>query len=138
MKAALLDVNVLLALAWPNHQHHSAAHDWFGAQARHGWASCALTELAFIRLSANPAYTPSAVSPQEAAGLLEQLLRHRHHRFWSSPPAAEAKLFSFSLGHEQVTDAYLASVARHEKGRLVTFDPRSVPHGPDVVEVISP
>ena len=24
----LLDVNVLIALAWPNHVHHAAAHTW--------------------------------------------------------------------------------------------------------------
>ena len=26
---ALLDVNVLIALAWPNHVHHAAARAWF-------------------------------------------------------------------------------------------------------------
>ncbi|MCC6764048.1 MAG: hypothetical protein IT293_05225 [Deltaproteobacteria bacterium] len=51
MKAALLDTNVLLALAWPNHQHHSAAHGWFAARAKKGWATCAFTQLGFIRLS---------------------------------------------------------------------------------------
>lgn len=38
MKVALLDVNVLLALAWPNHQHHVAAHRWFHDDGRRGWA----------------------------------------------------------------------------------------------------
>jgi toxin-antitoxin system PIN domain toxin len=137
MKAALLDVNVLLALAWPNHQHHSEAHEWFNAQARHGWASCAFTQLSFIRLSANPAYTPAAVSPPEAATLLQELLRHRYHRFWPSLPGANPKIYSISLGHQQVNDAYLAILARHQKGRFVTFDSRSVPHAPDVVELIS-
>ena len=137
MKAALLDVNVLLALAWPNHQHHSEAHEWFNAHARQGWASCAFTQLGFIRLSANPAYTPAAVSPQEAATLLQELLQHRHHHFWPSPPAANPKTYSISLGNQQVNDAYLATLARSQKGRFVTFDSRSVPHAPDVVELIS-
>jgi toxin-antitoxin system PIN domain toxin len=137
MKTALLDVNVLLALAWPNHQHHSEAHDWFSAQARHGWASCAFTQVAFIRLSANPNYTPNAVSPEEAATLLDELLRHKHHHFWPSPTAANPNIYLRALGHQQVTDAYLASVARHQKGRLVTFDLRAVPHAPDVVELIA-
>ena len=136
MKTALLDANVLLALAWPNHQHHSAAHDWFSAQSRHGWASCAFTQVAFIRLSANPAYTPSAVSPQEAAALLEEFLLHKHHRFWPSPPAAMPKVYSRALGHQQVTDAYLAMIAHHQKGRLVTFDTRAAAHAPDVVDLI--
>lgn len=136
MKIALLDANVLLALAWPNHQHHSAAHDWFSAQARHGWASCAFTQIAFIRLSANPAYTPSAVSPQEAASLLQEFLQHKHHRFWPSPPAANPKLYLHALGHQQVTDAYLAMIARHQNGRLVTFDTRAAPHAPEFVDLI--
>jgi toxin-antitoxin system PIN domain toxin len=130
-------VNVLLALAWPNHQHHSEAHQWFGNHSRHGWASCAFTQISFIRLSANPAYTPTAVSPEEAAALLEELLRHKHHRFWPSPPAAHPKIYARALGHQQITDAYLANVARHQKGRFITFDSRSLPHAPDVVEVIA-
>jgi toxin-antitoxin system PIN domain toxin len=138
MKTALLDVNVLLAMAWPNHQHHAEAHNWFSAQARHGWASCAFTQVAFIRLSANPAYTAAAVSPQEAATLLDELLRHKHHRFWPSPPASSPRIYLHALGHQQITDAYLASVARHQKGRFVTFDSRSLPHAPDVVELIKP
>lgn len=67
MKHALLDTNVLLALAWPNHQHHEQAHAWFSAYARKGWSTCAFTQLGFIRLSSNPAYTTNAVSPQDAA-----------------------------------------------------------------------
>jgi predicted nucleic acid-binding protein len=28
---SLLDVNVLVAFAWPNHVHHAAAQHWFDA-----------------------------------------------------------------------------------------------------------
>jgi toxin-antitoxin system PIN domain toxin len=87
VKSALLDTNVLLALAWPNHQHHAPAHGWFAATAKKGWATCAFTQLGFIRLSANPAYTANAVSPQEAAALLQQWTRLKTHRFWNSPAA---------------------------------------------------
>ncbi|MFO1353057.1 MAG: TA system VapC family ribonuclease toxin [Gammaproteobacteria bacterium] len=139
MKPALLDVNVLLALAWPNHQHHDAAHAWFHAEARHGWASCALTHLGFIRLSANPAYTPAAVSPTEAASLLGAMIAHKKHHFWESPPAADSALYAKALGHQQVNDAYLVEVARQRQGRLVTFDTRLAVHGgaDDAVFVIS-
>jgi toxin-antitoxin system PIN domain toxin len=136
MKVALLDVNVLLALAWPNHQHHTIAHNWFSTQSRNGWASCALTQLAFIRLSANPAYTANAVSPQEAAALLAEFIQHKHHRFWSSPPATSPNIYSHALGHQQVTDAYLATIARHQKGRLVSFDARTAAHAPEIVDLI--
>jgi predicted nucleic acid-binding protein len=36
VKAALLDTNVLLALARPNHQHHAQAHAWFAAGSKMG------------------------------------------------------------------------------------------------------
>lgn len=87
MKAALLDTNVPLALAWPNHQHHAQAHAWFAAGAKKGWATCTFTQLGFIRLSSNPAYTAGAVAPQEAALLLQQWIRIKSHPFWTSPTA---------------------------------------------------
>lgn len=67
MKAALLDINVLLALAWPNHQNHAAAHGWFARESRHGWATCAFTQLGFVRPSSNPAYPSGAVPPVKTA-----------------------------------------------------------------------
>ena len=122
MKAALPDVNVLLALAWPNHQHHAAAHRWFRGEARHGWATCALTQLAFIRLSSNSAYTAEAVDPGAAAAVLQQYCTHPGHQFWESPPAAEPRLYQRALGHQQVNDAWMVELARQRGGRLVTFD----------------
>ena len=136
MKPALLDTNVLLALAWPNHQHHGAAHRWFRAEAKHGWASCAVTQLGFIRLSSSPAYTPAAVSPQEAARLLQQLLSHKQHRFWPSPEACKPGIFLQTLGHQQVNDAYLVEVARRKLGRLVTLDARLAVHAEDASAVL--
>ncbi len=124
MKAALLDINVLLALAWPSHQHHAAAHGWFARESRHGWATCAFTQLGFIRLSSNPAYTPDAVPPAEAATLLERLAAHPKHAFWRSPAAASPKTFAHALGHQQVNDAWLVDTARQAGGRLVTLDTR--------------
>lgn len=135
---AVLDTNVLLALAWPNHQHHAKAHAWFGKNARSGWATCAFTQLGFIRLSSNPAYTPGSVTPAEAAALLSELTTHRSHRFWPSPPAAKSAIFIRALGHQQVNDAWLVEVARKNRGRLVTLDTRLPVHAgaSGVVEVI--
>jgi uncharacterized protein len=128
VKIALLDVNVLLALAWPNHQHHRAATAWFVDNSRAGWATCALTQLGFVRLSSNPAYTENAVSPVEAADLLQQWTSEKHHQFWASPPADDPKTYQNSFGHGQVNDAWLVEVARVNKGQLVTFDRRITAH----------
>ena len=54
----LLDLNVLLAVAWPNHQFHASANSALSRKNR--WATCALTQLGFIRLSSNPAAIPTA------------------------------------------------------------------------------
>ena len=136
MKEALLDTNMLLVLAWPNHQHHAAAHEWFRSQARHGWATCALTEVGFIRLSSNPAYTPEAVSPNEAASLLERLVQHKRHQFWPCPTAVAPRIYAQALGHQQVNDAYLVEVARRRRGRVVTLDMRVAAHERDLVFVV--
>jgi toxin-antitoxin system PIN domain toxin len=128
MKAALLDTNVLLALAWPNHQHHAQAHVWFAAEAKKGWATCAFTQLGFIRLSSNPAYATGAVTPQDAAALLRQWTRIKTHRFWSSPAADDPALYARAIGHQQVNDAWLVEVARRNSGRLVTLDTRLPVH----------
>ena len=53
---ALPDVNVLIALAWPNHVHHHPARparSWFAANRSTGWATCPLTEAGFVRISCN-------------------------------------------------------------------------------------
>ncbi len=44
-----------------------------------------------------------------------------------------------SIGHQQVDDAWLVAVARHNGGRLVTFDTRLPAHAFDAgqVEVIT-
>lgn len=124
----LLDTNVLLALAWPNHQHHSVAHAWFKKGSRHGWATCAFTQLGFIRLSSNPAFTSDAVSPREAACLLQQWVKIESHHFWKSPGAADEMIYEHALGHQQVNDAWLVEVARMNKGKLVTLDSRILAH----------
>lgn len=124
MTVALLDINALLALAWPNHDFHSAAHRWFDAVPDRQWATCAFTELGFIRLSSNPAFHSETVTPRDAASELKELCRDRGHRFWSSPSAADPALFTRAKGHQQVNDAWLVELARSHHGVLATFDKR--------------
>ncbi len=126
MKVALLDVNVLLALMWPNHQHHGIAADWFLKNHSKGWATCAFTEAGFIRLSCNPAYTPQPSIPLEAAEVLDELRALKGHHFLAEAPslttAAGLKVLEQARSHQQVTDAYLVNTARHHRAVLVTFD----------------
>src|SRR5215468_10202098 len=80
----LLDVNVLLAIAWPNHQFHAAALDRLEAKQR--WATCALTQLGFIRLSSNAAVVSPARSPSEAAALLAGIVADKKHVYLAHMP----------------------------------------------------
>ena len=123
--AVLLDANLLIALAWPQHVHHELAHQWFAAARSKPWATCPLTQLAFVRISSNPKIIRDARRPAEAAALLRQLTELSTHVFW--PDRLEvAKLRSFEsvalVGHRQVTDAYLVELARANDGHVATLD----------------
>jgi len=123
----LLDLNVLLALAWPNHQFHAAAIGRMES-SRNRWATCALTQLGFIRLSANPAAVPAAKTPAEAAALLRIMVRDSKHVYLGSLPSPAEGEFSAAfariLGGKQVTDVYLLELARRHRATFVTFDGR--------------
>ena len=121
----LLDVNVLVALAWREHTAHAVARAWFRRNARHGWATCPVTQAAFVRLLANPAFSSAAVTPGEAMRVLELALQHPSHVFWSDEiglAAAVHPLRRRIVGHRQVNDAYLLGLAIHKGGRLATLD----------------
>lgn len=121
----LLDVNVLIALTWRNHIHHGLAHRWVERAGSLRWASCALTQLAFVRISSNPKILPDAVSPRAADAMLQRLVAHPGHRYLTEAPAL-ADLPAWAtlglVGHRQVTDGYLLSLAAHHGARLATFD----------------
>jgi len=123
MAIHLLDVNVLLALSWPTHQHHDSAFRWFRANAHLGWATCPITEAGFVRISSNARITQFAVSVPDAMAAFEVLTRHPQHIFWpDSIPVAKAMLRTAITGHHQITDAYLAALAAERGGVLATFD----------------
>jgi len=140
----LLDVNMLVALAWPSHVHHRAAHAWFATHRSAGWATCPLTQCAFVRVSSNPKIIPEAVTPLEALALLREMVSLDDHVFWPDdvPFHGEPVPTELLAGHRQVTDAYLLGLCIRHKGKLVTLD-RSVaallPPGSghlDVLEVL--
>ena len=142
----LLDVNLLVALAWPNHVHHARAHEWWRAREGRPWASCPQTEFGFVRVSSNRRVFPEAKSPGEAIRLLERIVALPGHVFWPDDVSVlSAELIDRGkvVGHRQVADAQLVALAIRHRGRVATFD-RSlgevVPPGSDraqLVEVVS-
>ena len=121
----LLDVNVLIALAWPRHVHHETATQWFLDAHTQGWATTPTTEAGFIRVSSNPRVFPDGASPGQAAALLAQLRQISGYRFWNDTTQLTefAEVFSDHVhGSRSVTDAHLALIARTNDGTLATLD----------------
>ena len=126
-RAALLDVNLLVALFDPDHVHHEPAHRWFRGQRRSGWATCPLTENGIVRILSNPAYSPSAERPEQIARRLASFRGAGHHAFWPDDVSlCDARVFNLAVGHRQLTDVYLLALAAKHGGFLATFD-RSIP-----------
>lgn len=121
----LLDVNVLVALAWPTHVHHGAARRWFAANQAAGWATTPATEFGFVRVSSNPAAVGEALTPGEALIVLEQIRARPGHHSWADDVSPTDGRYVDPLrlvGHRQVTDAHLLALARRHAGRLATLD----------------
>ena len=87
VKPYLLDINVLIALAWPNHVHHGEAMEWFLEKAVDAFRTCPITQTGFIRISSNPAFTANAATPAEALDLLQRVTELPGHGFWAGRPA---------------------------------------------------
>lgn len=119
---ALLDVNALVALAWDSHVHHRAMRAWFAAKGHDGWATCPVTESGFVRVSSNPKVLPSVVTVDTARGVLAALRHAGDHRFLPNDVSLTDLDVPAIVGHRQVTDALLLTVARRRNVRLVTFD----------------
>jgi uncharacterized protein len=122
---ALLDVNVLIALFDPAHVHHEAAHAWLEVNRRYRWATCALTENAFIRVLSNPAYPGSGTTVEDAVSRLRTFCSEQEHVFWpDSVSLLDRRQFRWShvQGHRQITDVYLLALVVSNQGRLATFD----------------
>ena len=123
MTAVLLDVNLLIALAWPNHIHHRLATHWFRQDSSRPFATCPITEAGFVRLSMNSRVVGEAASFQQATHFLAEYCKSPDHVFWSPDVDVASATNGLDVsGHRQVTDAYLLAVAQLKGGRLATLD----------------
>lgn len=132
---SLLDVNVLVALLVPEHEHHVLAQDWFAKEAAaHGWATSAVTELGAIRVCAQ---LPGGAWPPETTAdrLLIFTAASREYAWW--PDAVSPMMLPevrAATTAKQVTDRYLLGLVRKNEGRLATFDrPLAAFGGSDVI-----
>lgn len=126
----LLDGNVLVALVVEDHVHHEVVRDWFGPRKR--FATCPITQGTLLRLLMR--YGASGV---DAATILSHLTRQKRHEFWPDDVGYEAVRVDKLVGHRQVTDAYLANLARSHDSRLATLDGGLADQHADVAYLIA-
>jgi toxin-antitoxin system PIN domain toxin len=122
----LLDVNLLVSLAWPNHVHHVAAQRWFRRDPRRAWATTPVTESGFVRVSSNRSAIPTAVAPAQAVALLARMRGVAGHTFLLDDVemvTGEGRVDATRVvSYRLVTDAHLLALARHHGARLATLD----------------
>jgi toxin-antitoxin system PIN domain toxin len=126
----LLDGNVLIALVVSGHIHHGPAEKWFSASDA-SFATCPITQGTLLRFMLREGQTARAAQEFVAA-----IARDSRHEFWpDSIPFADVDVVGV-VGHRQVTDAYLAQLARSRNGRLATFDHGLAHLHSDVAELV--
>ena len=127
----LLDVNVLIALGDSEHVHHEAVEEWLvGSPA---FATCPVTQGALLRHALR-----RGASTTEATDVLGSVTADERHQFWSDDLGYGDVDLRGVVGHRQVTDAYLAALARHRSGRLATLDRGLALLHPDVALLLEP
>jgi uncharacterized protein len=127
----LLDANVLIALLVDDHVHHDAAEDWF-ALLEGKFATCPSTQGSLMRLlirEGRPAAT--------AREVLNGTLADPRHEFWADDVSYAEVPTAGITGHRQVTDSYLAQLARRHNSRVATFDQGLAKLQADVAELVA-
>ncbi|MFY9919019.1 MAG: TA system VapC family ribonuclease toxin [Mycobacterium sp.] len=113
---ALLDANVLIALVVTEHVHHDVAAEWLSASDE-GFATCPITQGSLVRFLLRAGQ--SAAAARDVVKGIENVTRHE---FWSARVSFADVEVGGVVGHRQVTDAYLAQLARSYDGKLATLD----------------
>ena len=134
----LLDVNVLMALLWENHEQHERARRWLRTVTE--FATCPVSQLGFARISAHP-MLGFGMTPELAFGVLRRFLADPRHRFIPDDLSCQDRVLLTERipGANHVTDHYLAALARQHRLALATFDAplsRAFPDEPALVELI--
>jgi toxin-antitoxin system PIN domain toxin len=127
--AYLLDGNVLVALVVADHVHHDAARAWFRRAGR--FATSPTVQGTLLRLLVR-----QGTSSSDAREALRVVTGHPRHEQWLDDLTYLEVDVSRVLGHRQVTDAYLAGLARVRGGRVATLDRGFAVTASDVAELI--
>lgn len=127
--SVLLDGNVLIARAHNSHVHHGAVVRWLGPDV--AFATCPITQGTLLRFLLRDGH--SSFDAWSALGLITA---RDEHEFWPDDMGYSAVPPAGVIGHRQVTDAYLAELARRHQGRVATLDGGFVTAHPDIADRI--
>ncbi len=133
MTARLLDGNALVALCLDGHEHHRVVLAWL---ERHDdpFATCSVTQGTLLRMHMRFAEDGSAAA---AWATLVALCASPRHELWLADHSYLEVDHRLLQGPKQVTDAWLAELARRRGGRLATLDGALAALHGDVAEVIA-
>lgn len=124
----LLDANVLIAMGDSTHVHHVRVQEWFHAQPGRAWATCPLTENAFLRIVGATGYPGHIGAPQVVRALLHQMCAFPGHQFWEDAlTLRDPSRFPRLPSAKQLTDVYLLGLAVARGAKLATLDQRIDP-----------
>lgn len=129
MRTYLLDANVAIALTIAEHEHHDRASDWLADVD--AFAVCPVVEGALVRFIMR-----LGESGATARALAEGLSAHSRGEFWPDDVSYADIHLSDLRGHRQVTDAYIAGLAKARGGRVATLDSGFATLRPEIVELI--
>ncbi|MFV0337003.1 MAG: TA system VapC family ribonuclease toxin [Chthoniobacterales bacterium] len=123
----LPDLNVWLALANENHQHHNIARQYWENESGEKILFCRITMLGFLRLLTNSVVMNGyPFTASEAWQIYHDFALLPEVKFLYEPNSFEKRFADFSeranFPVKLWTDAYLAALAVESSCRLVSFD----------------
>ena len=123
----LLDANVLIAMGYTKHQFHKKVGAWITSvrsETDLAFATCAITELAFVRAGAQAGYFVDTATAKRA---LSRLTKNKviPFRFITDDVGVEL-LPKWVKTPRQTTDGHLVSLAARHGVKLATLD-RGIP-----------
>jgi toxin-antitoxin system PIN domain toxin len=123
----LPDLNVWIALAVIEHQHHEKALRWFESVGGNDLAFCRITQMGFLRLLTNAhVMKGDQLTPSAAWQRLDRVYQEVEPLFEPEPEHLEEIWRSFTNAASPETnlwtDAYMAAFAQATGCTLVTFD----------------
>lgn len=123
----LPDINVWLALADPDHEHHDRARRYWTRESAPRLAFTRVSMLGLLRLLGNRHVMKGDPFTTEEAWMAYQAFCDLPEvTFLAEPDSAESRMrqwsgvSAFPISH--LTDAWLASIAFTTRSRLVSFD----------------